>query len=226
VSIPRAYPTVGHGAGGDPLHRDLEQGQGCGDLVRDHGNHAGRHPLWTQKRSISPTARAGSAASGALDVDRAAGPRAGSRVVAAHAATAGTVVPAVRRPQHTPLGSCTACAPTASAARRWWTRCSTATASRPSFTAPERDDAVALCRCGVDARLACTAVPPDLLLSSKVPPSAALSRTNVYVDDSGPPGRSSFRNRALPVRLSAVRPVCKILRGSPEEELKPFPHLS
>jgi hypothetical protein len=92
-------------------------------------------------------------------------------------------------------------------------------------TAPERDDAVALCRCGVDARLACTAVPPDLLELESPTQRGLVAHQRVRRRQRA--ARSGFfRNRALPVRLSAVRPVCKIRRGSPEEGLKPFPHLS
>jgi hypothetical protein len=46
VSIP--------GPGGDPLHRDLGQRQGRGDLVRDHGDHTGRPALDAEAVDLRP----------------------------------------------------------------------------------------------------------------------------------------------------------------------------
>ena len=38
-------PAVGHWPRGHQVHRHLGQGQGRGDLVGDHGHHAGRHAV-------------------------------------------------------------------------------------------------------------------------------------------------------------------------------------
>ena len=43
VTRARAHPAVGHGHRGHPVHRDLGQGQGRGDLVGDHRHRPRGH---------------------------------------------------------------------------------------------------------------------------------------------------------------------------------------
>ena len=79
VTVPGPIPASGTGIGGHPVHRDLGQGQGRGDLVGDDGHqHPTARCCGRRSGRSSPAARAGSAAS-AVRPAVIGGTRAGTR---------------------------------------------------------------------------------------------------------------------------------------------------
>ena len=127
VERARADPADGHRRRGHQVHRHLGQGQGRGDLVGDHGHHAGRQAAVDQKRSIFARGEGGfggerGPSTSSEPPERAPDFELSIPVLAA----AGAAVPDVRRPQPAALRSrirrgrrlshgrsCTGCAPTA-----------------------------------------------------------------------------------------------------------------
>ena len=100
VSVPGADPAVGHRPRGHQVHRHLGQGQGRGDLVGDHGHHAGRHAA-VDAEAVDLRPRRGWLRRRARTVDLigAAGAGARPRVVDPGVTAAGAAVPDVRGPQ-------------------------------------------------------------------------------------------------------------------------------